>query len=226
MESITCIFLEKLIEAWTHEGGREGGGDKGVGWDDCILTRKFSRLGDHEPPAPPVIRNRRARAQRGCPSSLLSLPPPPPFFFTFDSTLRKMEYPFCGLSYFFVEMPNFSSTVVEKRSRRLTKKLRRFLSVNSLFHSLFFFFLLIVAEIVSALDACPTQFRSRFQSIPRVLAHFTPPRSHHTPVARNRVLFSPLVCAEPAAKGATPSEHSCAPTSHRTALRSPPFGKF
>lgn len=50
-----------------------------------------------------------------------------------------MEYPFCGLSYFFVEIPNFSSTVVEKRSRRLTKKLRRFLSVNSLFHSLFFF---------------------------------------------------------------------------------------
>lgn len=163
--------------------GREGGGDKGVGWDDCILTRKFSRLGDHEPPAPPVIRNRRARAQRGCPSSLLSpLPPSSLFYIRFNTPQNGISI--LRLINFFVEMPNFSSTVVEKRSRRLTK----------FSFILFFFFLLIVAEIVSALGACPTQFRSRFQSIPRVSCSFhTPALASHPRGAQPCPFFPPCV---------------------------------
>lgn len=53
------------------------------------------------------------------------------------------------------------------------------------------------------------------------------PRSHRPIAWRATVsFFPPFACAEPGAKGATRSEHSCAPTSIRTALRSPPFGKF
>lgn len=118
-----------MIEAWTHEGGREGGGDKGVGWDDCILTRKFSRLGDHEPPAPPVIRNRRARAQRGCPSSLLSpLPPSSLFYIRFNtpqngiSILRLIIFFRRNAEFFF----NCGGEEVEKIDKIF-------------FHSLFFF---------------------------------------------------------------------------------------
>lgn len=149
-------FSGKIDRTWASD-------KSGLGLDDCILTRKFSRLGDHEPPAPPAIRNARARTE-------VVLSPPSFFFSVFNHTPQNREnIHFPAYQFFFHLLNDFHRSFLSPRSSSSLP--------------------LVVPEEIIPLQR---SFDPVLDRSPWILVRFTPPLASSHRVARNRVLFSPL----------------------------------
>lgn len=157
-------FSGKIDRTWASD-------KSGLGLDDCILTRKFSRLGDHEPPAPPAIRNARARTE-------VVLSPPSFFFSVFNHTPQNREnIHFPAYQFFFHLLNDFHRSFLSPRSS------------SSL--------LLVVPEEITS----PAQFRSRSRSIPLDSRSFhTPARIVPSRGAQPCPFFPPLRARNPVRK--------------------------